>query len=249
MKIRVLLIALSIMALGCPKNETPNTQLELIVAASLLPATSALAKDFQKTHGLNIQIQSGASSLVARQIVNGLPCDVVILADTEWMDYLVKNSAVESKTVKPLLGNQLVSIANKNKVATLKTAKRVAVCDPDHVPAGKYAKFALSDLGLWNEISPRIMTAPDVRTALLWVEREEADAGIVYESDALSSTKVVVTSRFDASKDRPIRYPIAQCLSKKPHAKILYELLASKLASDTFLKFGFQIVKSTHEPL
>lgn len=242
-----LVFALSIA--GCTKNPTPSEPaLNLVVASSVGPAAHALAAKLEKSHGIKINVQAGASSLIARQIANGMACDVVMLADDEWMDYLAKQSAIETSTRKPYLGNRLVSIAHQKNGKELLKSERIAIADPEHVPAGKYAKKALLALGIWNQVSPKIVPAPDVRTALLWVERGEVDSGIVYESDAMSSRKVVIQTHFDDNPNHPIRYPIAQCRSKNARAKDLYQLLSKSDAVEIFRSFGFQIVKSAHEP-
>lgn len=213
-------------------------ELNLVVAASLGPAANAIAAKLQ-SQGVQVNVHAGASSLIARQIVNGLACDVVIVADEEWMDYLAKQNAIEAPGRKAFLGNTLVWIVRKG--SDTNNDKRIALADPEHVPAGKYAKAALQANGTWKEVAPKVVAAPDVRTALLWVEQGEVDSAVVYESDARSSSKVVIRARLE-NKTTPIVYPIARCKTHNPRAHELYNLLSQSFATDTFRNFGFHIL-------
>lgn len=217
-------------------------ELNLAVAASVGPAALVIAEQFEKRHGIKVRVHAAASSLVARQIASGLACDVIILAYDEWMDYLSKQKLLEETTRRHLLGNRLVAISPKVNGKSLADSKRIALADPDHVPAGKYAKEVLVSLGTWERIEPKIVRAQDVRTALLWVERGEVDSGIVYESDALSSQDVEIRSRYEHNDAHPIRYPMAQCRNSNTRAKDLYNLLTQEIAAEVFRRFGFQVV-------
>lgn len=233
---------------GCPFSQSaPEPIFNLAVASSLGPAAIHLSSELRKSHGLNIRVQSGASSLIARQIAGGLPCDVIILADNEWMDFLSNQKIIEPSTRRPFLKNRLVWIANKIPNKHVEKG-RIAMADAEHVPAGKYAKAALLYSGDWAKIAPHVISAPDARTALLWVEQGEADQGIVYESDALSSNRVKITSYIEASAKRPILYPIAQCRSRNKLAKNLYRILTQSKEIEIFRRFGFRIVDPVHEP-
>jgi molybdate transport system substrate-binding protein len=222
--------------LGCTPKASP--ELNLVVAASVGPAANALAQKLD-AKGVKVRVHAGASSLIARQIVGGLPCDAVILADDDWMDELAKKNAIDSDSRRPFLGNELVWVTPKGSKA--QTDRKIALADPEHVPAGKYAKAALIALGEWNEVAPKVMAAPDVRTALLWAERAEVDSAIIYASDARSSTRVEIRSRLKSEK--PIIYPIAACRS--PNAAKLAALLNESMSSEVFREFGFHVHERT----
>lgn len=234
---------------GCTFDQGHSeAKLNIVIAASLVPMFSELLPQLEKSLDAKINIQAGASSMLAKQVVNGLPCDVVILADTEWMDFLKKNKAIVESSAKPILKNQLVAVARKDALTGLSEANRIAIADPSHVPAGKYAQRILDKLGVWASLAPRLLPAPDVRTALLWVERGEADAGIVYQSDAISSSKVVILSLFKEDEEFPIRYPMARCrasIHKKAYE--LYEQLTSLDRVSIFRKYGFQRIALENE--
>lgn len=140
--------------------------------------------------------------LLARQIEAGAPADLFISADQKWMDYAVDKKAIDTATRQTLLGNSLVVVApkaseqkdftidSKTNWTSLLNGGRLAVGDPEHVPAGIYAKEALQKLGAWDTLSPKLAPAEDVRGALALVERNEAPLGIVYGSDAVASKGV-----------------------------------------------------------
>ncbi len=143
-----------------------------------------------------------SSSTLARQIEAGAPADLFISADQKWMDYAVDKKAIDTATRQTLLGNSLVVVApkaseqkdftidSKTNWTSLLNGGRLAVGDPEHVPAGIYAKEALQKLGAWDTLSPKLAPAEDVRGALALVERNEAPLGIVYGSDAVASKGV-----------------------------------------------------------
>lgn len=214
---------------------TPKPQLELnlVVAASVGPAAQALASKLEK-EGVKVNVHAGASSLVARQIVNGLACDAVVLADEEWMDYLVSQNAINQASRKPLLGNELVWVTKKGTQAG---NGKIALADPEHVPAGKYAKAALVANKKWDSVAAKVVAAPDVRTALLWVERGEVDKAVVYATDALGSKHVEVQSRLESVK--PVIYPMATCRSA--HSERLSAILTSDHAKRLFREYGFVV--------
>jgi molybdate transport system substrate-binding protein len=114
------------------------------------------------------------------------------------------------------------------------------VGDPDHVPAGIYAKEALQKLGAWSTLEPKLARASDVRGALALVEREEAPLGIVYGSDAIASKKVKVVGIFPASSHKPVEYPMAIVKDhEKPEVRAFYNYLKTPAASAIFKQYGF----------
>lgn len=149
-----------------------------------------------------------SSSTLARQIEAGAPADLFISADQKWMDYAVDKKSIDTASRQTLLGNSLVVVApkaseqkdftidSKTNWTTLLNGGRLAVGDPEHVPAGIYAKEALQKLGAWETLSPKLAPAEDVRGALALVERNEAPLGIVYGSDAVASKGVKVVATF-----------------------------------------------------
>jgi molybdate transport system substrate-binding protein len=193
----------------------------------------------------------GASSMLARQIEEGAPADVFISADEAQMDRLHKQIAPETR--KDLLTNKLVvvirsdSSARIDELADLTKASfaRIALADPQAVPAGVYAREVLKKAGLWEKIEAKIVPAESVRAALAVVEAGNADAACVYKTDALSSSKVRVALQIPAELAPKIVYPMA-ILANSAHrvdAGRFLEFLKSDEAVQVFEKLGFGIAK------
>jgi molybdate transport system substrate-binding protein len=210
----------------------------VFAAASLKNALD----EVNAAYGKPVAASYAASSALARQIEAGAPAQVFISADLEWMDYLEKKNLLGPGTRRNLLGNRLVwimplnSVRSENPLAALGAHGRLALADPQHVPAGKYAKAALQKMGLWNSVATRIAAAENVRAALALVARGEAPLGIVYQTDAIAEPKVAVAGAIDPRLHPPIVYPAALL---SPRAQEYWRFLTSERAAQTFAKHGF----------
>ncbi|QTF09300.1 molybdate ABC transporter substrate-binding protein [Brenneria izadpanahii] len=227
-------------------------KITVFAAASLTNALQEIATQYQKEKNVEVVSSFASSSTLARQIEQGAPADMFISADQQWMDYAQDKDLMDTATRYTLLGNELVVIAPKtssfNDVAiddktdwkSLLNGGRLAVGDPDHVPAGIYAKEALQNLKAWDELSPLMARANNVRAAMALVEREEAPLGIVYGSDAVASDKVKVVGVFPTSSHKPVEYPMAIV---KDHnnatVKGFYDYLKTPEAAEVFKRYGF----------
>jgi molybdate transport system substrate-binding protein len=192
-----------------------------------------------------------ASSALARQVESGAPADLFLSADEEWMDAVQHAGDLRQGTRRDLLGNSIVLIAPKASAARVDLAQpaalaatlgngRLAMADPDAVPAGKYGKAALEHLGLWSGLANKIVRAENVRAALALVESGEAPLGIVYATDASASAKVRVLAAFPGGSYPPIRYPVAVlATSKNPQAGLFEQFLGSPHGRAIFAHFGF----------
>jgi molybdate transport system substrate-binding protein len=217
----VILLAILALVLACARPPAPDGGSVLIfAAASLQTLIDSLAPDVRETTGVIVRTSYAASSSLARQIEEGAPADLFISADLAWMDYLESRHAIRSGTRVDVLRNRLVLIAPAGRAPTLPIAPgfplaealgdgRLAVADPEAVPAGRYAHAALASLGVWDAVVPRLAVAENVRAALLLVARAEAPLGIVYRTDALADPRVVTVDTFPASTHAPIVYPAA----------------------------------------
>ena len=167
----------------------------IFAAASLQTAIDELAAPALRATGSRVRASYAASSALARQIENGAPADLFISADLEWMDYVADRRLIRAASRVNLLGNRLVLIAPEDRPSTLKIAPgfplaaalgrdRLAVANPAAVPAGKYARAALTALGVWESVASKVAAAENVRAALMLVSRGEAPLGIVYRTDA-----------------------------------------------------------------
>jgi molybdate transport system substrate-binding protein len=226
-----------------------NATITVFAASSATDVLTDLAKKFEANHPVKVRLNFAASSVLARQIEQDAPCDVFLSADQKWMDYLADKHKIQTVSRKDIVGNRLVIVMPVDKKLTVKMEKgvdlagaftgRIAVGDPDHVPAGIYAKEALQSLGWWEALTNRLAPTENVRAALRLVELGEVDAGIVYLSDAKSSTKVVIAGDFPESAHSPIRYPAALCGTTNPDARVFLEFLTGKEAAAMWANAGF----------
>lgn len=222
----------------------------VFAAASLTDALQDLGTDFEGSSGITVKFSFAASSALARQIESGAPADVFFSADLEWMNYLEARHLIQPQSRHDVLGNQLVLIAPAASTVKLKIAPqfdlagalgrgRLAVGDPDGVPAGRYAREALTKLGVWGSVADRLARADSVRAALAYVDRGEAPLGIVYNTDALIDAAVRVIDVFPEDTHVPIVYPIALTVGAKNGAIQFAEYLRTPAARAIFVKYGF----------
>jgi molybdate transport system substrate-binding protein len=219
-------------------------------AASLSDALKEIAALYEKQSGKQVAVSLAASSVLARQIEASSGADVFISADLDWMDYLDNKSLVQHDTRENLLSNKLVLVAGKDVSTNIIIAPhfdlvgalkggRLAMADPDSVPAGKYGRTALISLGAWNSVVNRVVNAENVRVALAYVSHGEAPLGIVYETDAKADKNVRVVGVFPENTHQPILYPAALIKDAKPEARTFLAYLASPAARAIFEKNGF----------
>ncbi|WP_342755091.1 molybdate ABC transporter substrate-binding protein [Pantoea sp. MBD-2R] len=225
--------------------------LTVFAAASLTNALQDIAQQYQQGKEVKIVSSFASSSTLARQIEQGAPADLFISADQQWMDYAAQKKTLDDASRVTLLGNDLVLVtadAKAPQVAINKTTdwksllkgQRLSVGDPDHVPAGIYAKEALQNLGAWSELEPVLARGNSVRAALALVERNETPYGIVYGSDAIASKKVTVAGVFPADSHKPVEYPMAM-LKDRNSASVtaFYNYLKGPDAAAVFKRYGF----------
>ena len=226
----------------------------IFAAASMKTALDAIAAGWTaKTHR-KPAISYGSSGTLAKQIEAGAPADLFISADQKWMDVLAKDGAIKPETRKSLVGNALVLVAPSVASAPLKIEKgfdlagalgdgKLAVCSVASCPAGIYGKEALTALGVWTAVAPKLAQADNVRAALLLVARGEAKYGIVYATDAKAEPKVKVIDTFPEASHTPIVYPVAITRdAKSPDAADLEAYLGSPEARRILTDQGFTVL-------
>lgn len=191
----------------------------VLAASSLQDALESAAVAWEEQgHDPPILSFAGTPAL-ARQIEYGAPADMFVSADEAWMNELARKGLIDETSRKILARSRLVLIvpkgsdiefdAAKTPIATMLGGGRLAMADPDTVPAGRYARQALTALGEWPTLENRITGSDNVRAALALVARGEAPLGIVYQSDAHAEPHVRVVMRFPEGSHQPITYPIA----------------------------------------
>lgn len=243
------LLLLLMLALASPAAAEKGP---LVLAAASLQEALDAAADAWAARGKPKPVLSFAgSSALARQIAAGAAADLFISADEEWMDFVAAKGLIRPATRRAFLGNRLVLIAPAARPLKLALRRgfplapalgdgRLAMADPDAVPAGKYGREALTALGVWPAVAPRLVRAENVRAALTLVERGEAAAGIVYATDARAAKGVGVAGIFPASSHKPISYPLALLTtSSHPDAEAFRRFLLSSQGKAIFARYGF----------
>lgn len=257
MRKRILCVLMSIAVMvyicGCSKqNEPKQTCIKIAAAASLEKIlTQSLIPLYQQTNpGIKIEGTYASSGKLQIQIEQGLAADIFISASNKQMDTLKAKGFISAS--KPLLKNELVLIVPKTSDNTLiksfhdfPKAKQPAIGDPKSVPAGQYAKEALTSLQLWdNKLEQRLSLGTNVVEVLNWVAESSADAGLVYATDAASNSNVrIVSVAPEGSLKKPVIYPIGilkNAASNKEAMKFV-EFLNSEAAQKVFREKGFKI--------
>jgi len=223
----------------------------VFAAASLREAMDEQARQFGASTGNKVTVSYGASNALARQIEAAAPADIFISADLDWMDHVGQRNLLALNSRVNLLRNALVLIAPSSSTASLKVAPgfglaaalgngKLAMANPDSVPAGKYGKRALEKLGVWASVERQVARTENVRAALALVSRREAPFGIVYSTDALSDKGVKTVDAFPPDSYPPIIYPAALLASSKSAAgKPLLDYLRSAAARPIWERYGF----------
>jgi molybdate transport system substrate-binding protein len=231
----------------------------VFAAASLTDALGKIGQAYEAAgHGRAV-FNFAASSVLARQIEASGGADMFMSADTDWMDYLDSRGLLAPGTRTNLLGNRLVLIAPRDSTVSLTIGRgfdlagalrggRLAIADPDSVPAGKYGRTALTQLGVWNGVADRVVQAENVRVALAYVARGEAPLGIVYTTDALAEPKVRIVGTFPANTHLPIVYPAALTRDAGPGGAAFLRFLSGREATAIFRAAGFIILGTGAQP-
>ncbi len=234
-------------------NGISAAELTVHAAASLTDAMKEIGAVYEKESGDKLLFNFGASSMLARQIEEDAPADLFFSADEAKMDALEKKSLLLPGTRRSLLSNSLVIVVATDAIEMPKSAsdltkpgcKKLALAEPETVPAGIYAREYLQKVGLWGALKEKVVPTESVRAALAAVESENVDAGFVYKTDSLISKKVKIALEISAVEGPRISYPIAVLKSSKEpeRAKKFEEYLAGPAAQSIFEKFGFVVKK------
>ena len=234
-----------------PSTAATSTKLTISAAASLRDTLDEIKPLYsQQNSNATLTYNYGASGSLQQQIEQGAPVDVFISAGPKQMDALQQKGLLLDGTRKNLLKNQVVLIAPKDSTAitgfkdlSSDRVKKIALGEPASVPAGKYAQEVLTKLKVLDSVKPKAVYAKDVRQVLSYVEAGNADAGIVYLTDAKSSNKVKVVTTAPEDSHSPVVYPIAVLKSSKnvDSAKDFEKFLSGDQAKAVFEKQGFTI--------
>lgn len=251
--VQAVLLGAIFLLLTCviPPQSLADKRVSLTVSAaiSLKDSLDAIGQKYEQSHpGVKIAFNYGGSGTLQHQIEQGAPVDIFFSAAEKQMDRLESEGLLEPGTRRNLVANTLVlitpssssAIANFQDLAKPEI-KIIALGEPATVPAGQYAREALEHLGLWNAVQKKIVYAKDVRAVLAYVETGNADAGLVYRTDAEISSRVRVAAAAPEDSHDPIVYPAAILKGSKDvsAAREFLEFLGNQQSREIFSKYGF----------
>ncbi|MBB5731401.1 molybdate transport system substrate-binding protein [Altererythrobacter atlanticus] len=256
LRVLVFTLAAPLFLSACSAAEQGGTGTVILAASSMQEAMTDAANAWAAEGHAAPTLAFAASSALARQIEGGAPADIYLPADEQWMDRMEGLDLLRPGTRSDLLTNELVLIAPKEDgeadwnmtrgalLNRLGDDGRLAIADPQGVPAGRYARAALTHLDLWNAVANRLAVAENVRASLALVERGEAPLGVVYKTDSMASDKVRILATFPADSHPPIRYPVAVLASSDSRgAEAFMAFLKSPEAGAIFARRGFGLVE------
>ena len=245
----VAVILLIVLLSGC-SNQAQQTVLTVSAASSLRDVLQDAATQFQAEHPtISIQFNFGASGSLKEQIEQGAPVDLFISASSEKYEELVNEQLINHSV--NLASNELVLITSLKSTIDLHEFSdllhddidKIALGTPSVVPAGAYGKQALHDYDVWTTIENKIVYAKDVRQVLTYVETNNAQAGIVYKTDALASKKVRIVKTAEKSSHDAISYPAGVVNDTKAmeKARLFLQYLQSEDVQPIWEQYGFQM--------
>lgn len=247
----------SVLGIASASAQRPAEPPLVFAAASTKDALDEIAKQFEASTGTKVRISYAGSNVLASQIANGAPAAIFLSADEPWMDFVEERGLIVNASRRNLLRNELVLIAPSTSkldamaitrefpIAQALGSGRLAIANPDTVPAGKYARAALEHFNLWRSVEQKLARAENVRSALMFVARAEAPLGIVYRTDALAEPKVKIVATFPPTSHPNIVYPVALLRGRDNEtARKFLDFLREDRSKAVWKKFGFEISAS-----
>ena len=240
-----------VMLSACDKHPANAADQPVVVlaASSTGDAVAEVGRAYEEQTGIEVRVSAAGSNAMAQQIAAGAPGDLFLSADGTWADEVMNKGAGTEKL--DLLGNELVLIVPTENPGRLRSphdlaqgrVKRIALAG-EAVPAGRYAEQALRSMGMWGPALPKVVRGENVRFALAYVERAEAEAGVVYATDAAASSRVMVVFSFPASTHDPIVYPIVMLKhgADREAVRGLWEFMLGPDAAAIFERHGFRMI-------
>ena len=244
-------LALAVLSACCWAGPAAAERVVVLAAASTAYAVDEVIGQFEAGPDDSVVASYAGTSALARQIESGAPADIFLAANAAWMDHVEAQGLIEPGSRQVLARNRLVFITGESDLAPFEPSAtldlpalldggRLAIGNPDHVPAGIYARQALEALNLWPDVRSRLAPAADVRAALALVTRGEAPLGIVYATDVVRIEVVHVVGTIPAALHEPIVYPVALIAGRvSPLATRFFEFLTGPEGRAAFARAGF----------
>jgi len=234
---------------GSREEKSDVSPVIIFAAASTVDVMQDLADLFKGKTGYTVLISPASSGILAKQLEEGAQADIFISASKKWMDYTVNLEMVDES--RAMAGNRMVLIAPSDSTDQsveiagsldfpASFAGRLSIGDPEHVPAGAYARESLVYFHWYDSLLPRLLPAANVRAALAVVELGECERGIVYRTDALKSDKVKVIGTFPSESHSDVSYYCGLLKQAGHGGREFYAFLAGDEAAAVFEKYGFE---------
>jgi len=252
MGLAMLLLSMACVVFAQGVQEVNSVELLVSAAASTTDCMKELGQRYQAEHPeVKIQFNFGSSGALQQQIEQGAPVDVFLSAAQKQMKALQTKGLMIDSSVRDLLENKVVLITSRTgmelasfeKLPDLSVTK-IAIGDPQSVPAGQYAKQVFDSLGITESISSRLIYAKDVREVLSWVETGNVDVGVVYETDSKIFKQVRVSAYAPEGTHSPVIYPVGVLKQSKQvdDAVAFVDFLFSEEAKAIFASYGFSVL-------
>lgn len=226
-------------------------EVKVFAAASLTDAMQTIAHDYESQSHDTIVFNFAGSNVLARQIIQGAPADIFLSADEREMDAVAKEGLLVNESRRDLLSNTLVVVVPADSTLSIHdpgdlakdSVKRIALGDPETVPAGVYAKSYLTSRGIWPSVQNKVVPTENVRAALASVVSGDVEAGIVYKTDAMISRKIKIAYEVPTEGAPQILYPMAVVKSSgaSQEARNFFNYLESPKAATVFAHYGFRM--------
>ncbi len=242
-----------------PSAESPDAASEATVALTISVALSVQdamkeVQDAYQAEAPNVAItyNFGSSGSLAQQIAQGAPTDVFLSASKKWMNDLENQEQILEGSRQDLLLNSLVLIMPQDRTDVTgfsdfetDNVSKLSIGEPESVPAGRYAKEALTAMNMFDDLQPKLVFAKDVRQVLSYVETGNVDAGLVYATDAKVSDQVQVIATAPADTHSPIIYPVGVVADSEnvAAAQAFVDFLSSDTAVTIFEAYGFAMAE------
>jgi molybdate transport system substrate-binding protein len=248
---RKLFVALAFAPAFVVADAGPQPDLLVYANPALSQSLIKVSELYATDTGQRITLSFGASPALAKQIEGGSKADIVLCADPEWMDYLEKRKLVDTQTKRSILRNRLALIAASDNDIKLGVARsfglqaalgkgRLAIGEPESVAVGRYTRYALISLGVWNSVGEQIAPQASTRGVLEAVASRQSPLGIVMETDALSDKRVRIVDVFPLDSHPPIAYVIAATPGAQAGTSRFMSFLRDSGSRDVFERYGFR---------
>ena len=245
------LVAAALLLVGCAESRSDSADDYLLVSAavSLSGPLEIVAGEFEQMFGTRVELNFAGSNTLATQLIAGVEADVFLSADERQMTRVETAGLVEASTRTDLFSNQLVVVVPTDRmgvvsnVSDLSTSRvgRIAIGDPDAVPAGVYARRYLQFAGVWESVRSKVVLTRDVRAVLAAVETGNVDAGFVYRTDLALVDRATMVFAVPTVGRPEIRYPgaVLTLARGRPAARRFLDFLGEPVTRRIFETAGF----------